>query len=116
MTPFKIQKRQLLSEVTKQKRRERGRVLLKKLTAGMQENLETGEVVWTDEKLFTVEPNFNQKNDMALWYYYGFDIWVMEITNEWVTNCSSRVTIILIVITSGEATSDYNNIVVTSDE
>ena len=48
MTPFKIQKRQLLSEVTKQKRRERGRVLLKKLTAGMQENLETGEVVWTD--------------------------------------------------------------------
>ena len=66
MTPFKIQKRQLLSEVTKQKRRERGRVLLKKLTAGMQENLETGEVVWTDEKLFTVEPNFNQKNDMVL--------------------------------------------------
>ena len=40
---------------------------------------------------------------------------VMEIAHEWVTNYTSQVTAILIVTTSGEATSDYNNIIVTSD-
>ena len=40
---------------------------------------------------------------------------VMEITHEWVTNYTSQVTVILIVTTSGEATSGYNNIIVTSD-
>ena len=40
---------------------------------------------------------------------------VMEITHEWVTKLTSRVAIILIVNTSGEATSGYNNIIATSD-
>ena len=40
---------------------------------------------------------------------------VMEISHEWVTNYASQVTVILIVTTSGEATSGYNNIIVTSD-
>ena len=39
----------------------------------------------------------------------------MEITHEWVTQLPSRVGIILIVNTSGEATSGYNNIIATSD-
>ena len=39
---------------------------MKKLTPGTEEEADTGEVVWTDEKLFSVEAAFNPKNDMVL--------------------------------------------------
>ena len=61
MTPFKFRKRQLLNEVTMAKRLTRGRFLLKwmKINPGIP-------VIWSDEKLFTVEMDFNHHNDRVL--------------------------------------------------
>jgi len=56
--PYKVTKRQLLSDATKKKRHERAKVLLKKLLDGTQP-----QVLWTDEKLFTVQAIHNAQND-----------------------------------------------------
>ena len=56
--PYKITKRQLLSEATKNKRFERANLLLKKLLDDTQPT-----VLWTDEKLFTVQAIHNSQND-----------------------------------------------------
>ena len=56
--PYKVTKRQLLSDTTKKKRVERAKLLLKKLKDNMQPT-----VLWTDEKLFTVQAVHNPQND-----------------------------------------------------
>ena len=56
--PYKITKRQLLNDTTKEKRYERSKMLLNKLLDGMWP-----QVLWTDEKLFTVQAIHNSQND-----------------------------------------------------
>ena len=56
--PYKFTKRHLLSEATKKKRLDRAKVLVKKLVDGTQP-----QVLWTDEKLFTVQAVHNHQND-----------------------------------------------------
>ena len=56
--PYKITKRQLLSEATKNKRFERAKMLLTRLSDDTQPT-----VLWTDEKLFTVQAIHNSQND-----------------------------------------------------
>ena len=56
--PYKFTKRHLLSEATKKKRLDRAKVLVKKLVDGTQL-----QVLWTDEKLFTVQAVNNHQND-----------------------------------------------------
>ena len=55
---MKFTKRHLLSEATKKKRLDRAKVLVKKLVDGTQP-----QVLWTDEKLFTVQAVHNHQND-----------------------------------------------------
>ncbi len=61
MFPFKKRRRQLLSEATKFKRLQRGRDLLCQL---QQSTLPP--ILWTDEKLFTVQAVHNHQNDRVL--------------------------------------------------
>ena len=63
--PYKFTKRHLLSEATKKKRLYRAKVLVKKLVDGTQP-----QVLWTDEKLFTVQAVHNHQNDR---------IWLLDI-------------------------------------
>lgn len=60
--------RHLLSEATKKKRKLRCRQLLQRLKSG------PSEVIWTDEKIFTVEPKLNRKTDGA----YAVDHSILE--------------------------------------
>ena len=57
-TPYKIVKRQLLFQQTKMMRLQRGKELLQRLLDGTQP-----PVLWTDEKLFTVQAVHNCHND-----------------------------------------------------
>jgi len=58
---YKLQKRQLLSEATKAKRLARCKWLLQ----WIRQN-QTASILWTDEKLFTVEAVHNHQNDRIL--------------------------------------------------
>ena len=58
---FTLQKRQALSGAVKQKRVERNKILLKKFRSGT-----AGEIVWSDEKIFTVEMAHNRRNDRII--------------------------------------------------
>ena len=62
MSPYKITKHQLLINLQKQKRRKRAQLLLKQLKGGM----EVGKIIFSDEKLFTIEAKFNLQNDRVL--------------------------------------------------
>ena len=62
MSPYKIRTRQLLTDLQKQKRKERAKILLNCLKGGT----EKGEIVFSDEKLFSVEAKFNTQNDRIL--------------------------------------------------
>ncbi len=61
LTPYKLQRRQMLTEKTKLKRLERSKALLRKLHAGTLKNL-----VFSDEKLSTVQMKYNPQNDRIL--------------------------------------------------
>lgn len=61
MTPYKKIRLHLLSAMTKAKRMERGRILLNRFKSGTQ-----GPVLFTDEKLFTVQAIHNAQNDRIL--------------------------------------------------
>lgn len=61
LVPFKKSRRHLLSEATKKKRLVRGRELLRRLRSGT-----APPVLWTDEKLFTVQAIHNHQNDRVL--------------------------------------------------
>ena len=56
--PYKITQRLVLSDATKKKRFERSKVLLNMLLGGMQL-----QVLWTDEKLFTIRAICNSQNN-----------------------------------------------------
>ena len=73
--PYKFTKRQLLSNATKKKRLDRAKVLIKRLVVGMQP-----QVLWTDEKLFTVQAIHNHQNDR---------IWIPNKDMVPVERCSS---------------------------
>ena len=61
MRPYKLQKRQLLSQATIDKRLERSKWIQNWFRQG------TGaSVIWTDEKLFTVQAVHNHQNDRIL--------------------------------------------------
>ena len=72
---YKFTKRQLLSNATKKKRLDRAKVLIKRLVVGMQP-----QVLWTDEKLFTVQAIHNHQNDR---------IWIPNKDMVPVKRCSS---------------------------
>ncbi len=61
MTPYRLKKRQLLCAVTRDKRLFRAKVLLSKLKASTAPN-----IVFSDEKLFTVQQAWNSQNDHVL--------------------------------------------------
>ena len=61
MSSFTLQKRQALSAAVKQKRLERSKILLKKFKSGT-----AGEIVWSDEKILTVEMAQNRRNDKII--------------------------------------------------
>ena len=56
---FAIQKRQALTRLQKEKRKFRATKLLDEITSSL-----TGGIVWSDEKIFTVEQTHNRKNDL----------------------------------------------------
>ena len=58
---YKLQKCQMLSEVTKQKRVQRAKGLLKRHRDSTLKNL-----IFSDEKIFTVKAAFNHQNDRVL--------------------------------------------------
>ena len=58
MSPYKINKAQLLSQTTKTKRLLRAKLLLENLRDGTQPSF-----LWTDEKLFTVQAVYNPQNN-----------------------------------------------------
>ena len=58
LSPFKKIKAQVLSQTVKTKRLSRAKLLLEKLKDGRQP-----PVLWTDEKLFTVQAIHNHQND-----------------------------------------------------
>ena len=62
MSLYKIRTRQLLTDLQKRKRKERAKILLNRLKGGT----EKGEIVFSDEKLFSVEAKFNTQNDRIL--------------------------------------------------
>ena len=62
MSPYKIRTRQLLTDLQKRKRKERAKILLNCLKGGT----EKGKIVFSDEKLFSVEAKFNTQNDRIL--------------------------------------------------
>ena len=61
MTSYKIKKRQFLNEAKIEKRLTRSTLLLRWL-----EMWNRISVIWTDEKLFTVEAAFNRQNDRVM--------------------------------------------------
>ena len=73
--PYKFTKRQLLSNATKKKRLDRAKVLIKRLVVGTRP-----QVLWTDEKLFTVQAIHNHQNDR---------IWIPNKDMVPVERCSS---------------------------
>ena len=58
LPPYKITKAQLLSQATKAKRLQRAKLLLENLRDGTQP-----PVLWTDEKLLTIQAVHNPQND-----------------------------------------------------
>ena len=61
MKAYKIQKHQLLTTQTKQKRLLRSKAMLLRFTGGLHK-----QIVFSDEKLFTVEQSLNKQNDRLL--------------------------------------------------
>ena len=62
LSPFRLELKQFLTAETKAKRFERSRVLLDEI----RNNTQLGEIVFSDEKVFTVEQAFNRKNDTII--------------------------------------------------
>ena len=57
--PYKKRKRQFLTPLQKHKRLERAQLLLRELKVGTTEQ----EIIFSDEKLFTIEAQINNQND-----------------------------------------------------
>ena len=61
MTPFKFRRRQFLSEAVRVKRKDRGHCILK-----WMDRWPRVPFIWSDEKVFTIEQDFNHRNDKVL--------------------------------------------------
>ncbi len=61
MTPYCLKKRQLLSAATRDKRLAQAKVLLREVKSGTAPN-----IVFSDEKLFTIQQVHNSQNDHIL--------------------------------------------------
>ena len=61
MKAYKIQKHQLLTTQSKQKRLLRSKAMLLRFTGGLHK-----QIVFSDEKLFTIEQSLNKQNDRIL--------------------------------------------------
>ncbi|XP_076044989.1 uncharacterized protein LOC143027560 [Oratosquilla oratoria] len=59
LSPYKMRKRQFLTPLQKQKRLERAQILLRELKT----DTAAQEIIFSDEKLFTIEAQFNNQND-----------------------------------------------------
>ena len=62
LSPLKLKKHQQLTVLQKRKKAERARLLPNLMKSGMP----TGEIVYSDEKMFTFEAQFNPQNDKVL--------------------------------------------------
>ena len=62
LSPLKLKKRQHLTVLQQRKRAERAGLLWNLLKSGTQK----GEIVFSDEKIFTLEAKFNPQNDRVL--------------------------------------------------
>lgn len=60
MFPFRLERKQFLTALTKEKSLRRSRMLLREV------NTQTDEVVFSDEKMFTIEQSWNRKNDLII--------------------------------------------------
>ncbi len=67
MKPNCLKKRQFLSNATKEKRLKRSKLLLWKLKSGL-----VSIMVWSDEKIFSIQQAHNPQNDCAR----GATIWL----------------------------------------
>ena len=61
MSSFTLQQKQTLTTSQKQKRLDRGKILLNEMKRGT-----AGEIVWSDEKLFTIEMAHNHHIDQVI--------------------------------------------------
>ena len=61
MFSFTLQRKKTLTTSQKQKRLDRGKILLNEMKRGT-----AGEIVWSDEKLFIVEMPHNRHNDCVV--------------------------------------------------
>ena len=59
LSPLKMQTCQQLADLRKEKRLARAKILLNKLKAGT----DTDEIIFSDQKLFTVKAICNQQNE-----------------------------------------------------
>ena len=62
LLPFKLKKLHQLTDLQKKKKADRAQVLLNFMKDGMQKK----DIMFSDEKLFTVEAKFNPQNDRVL--------------------------------------------------
>ena len=62
LLPFKLKKLHQLIDLQKKKRADRAQVLLNFMKDGMRK----GDIVFSDEELFTLEAKFNPQNDRVL--------------------------------------------------
>ena len=62
LSPLKMTNRHQLTALQKQKRMERAKILLNR----MKDGIDAGEIIFFDEKIFTVEAQFNLQNNKIL--------------------------------------------------
>ena len=62
MSPYRLRRRHFISDLQKSKRLARCRILLRDL----QHGTDVGEVVFSDEKLFSIEASFNSQNHRVI--------------------------------------------------
>ena len=60
MSSFRLERKQFLNASAKEKRLRRSRMLLREVI------VRTDELVFSDEKLFTIEQSWNRKNDLVI--------------------------------------------------
>ena len=62
LSPLKMTNRHQLTALKKQKRMERAKIFLN----GMKDGTDAGEIISSDEKILSVEAQFNSQNDRIL--------------------------------------------------
>ena len=62
LSPYKLRKHQALTTLQKQKRLDRAKILVRELKTGMA----AAKIIFSNEKVFTVETKFNSQNNRVL--------------------------------------------------